>query len=255
MKKNAFPNDLEHIYNKSYYERLRPFSSKSAKVIVPILIELLKPVSVVDLGCGDGSWLREFIDQGISEVLGIDVGILDPQSLQIPIPNYLQHDLRFQLNITKKYDLAMSLEVAEHIPIEFAKHFVDQLTQLSDKILFSSAIPLQPGEYHINPQWQDWWANLFKEKGYTVFDIIRPKIWDNKQVDWWYAQDTLIYISDQYLQKNPLSRDYFISHQQPILSITHPQCYLYQWTFNQLFSKLPIAAWQGIKKHLNKIFN
>ena len=57
---------------------------RSAKEVVPHVLELLKPESVVDVGCGVGSWLAVFREHGIDDFLGVDGAYVDLDLLQIP---------------------------------------------------------------------------------------------------------------------------------------------------------------------------
>ncbi len=66
----------EH-YTKSFYEEIRNGSVRSAEVIVPLVLDLLHPSSVVDVGCGDASWLAVFQKLGIEDVFGIDGDYVD----------------------------------------------------------------------------------------------------------------------------------------------------------------------------------
>ena len=100
---------------------------------------------------------------------------------------FMSHDLTKNLKLNKTFDLAMSLEVAEHLPSDQAEIFVETLTKLAPVILFSAAIPGQGGMGHINEQWPDYWVNLFIKKGYQPIDYIRRKICNNDRVQWWYA--------------------------------------------------------------------
>jgi hypothetical protein len=90
------------------------------------------------------------------------------------------------VELDRKYDLAICLEVAEHLPVSSAGTLVDSITRASDLILFSAAIPLQTGTHHINEQWQDYWAALFDQRGFVASDIVRPAIWGRPDVRWWY---------------------------------------------------------------------
>lgn len=54
---------------------------------------------------------------------------------------FYAHDLTKPLHLNRRFDLALSLEVAEHLPKKSAEIFVDTLCKLSDTIIFSAAIP------------------------------------------------------------------------------------------------------------------
>ena len=89
----------------------------------------------------------------------------------------------FQIN--RRFDLVMTLEVAEHLPDTAAANFVESLTQLGPVILFSAAVPFQGGTGHVNEKWPDYWANLFSKHAYVPIDCIREKVWNNPDVQIW----------------------------------------------------------------------
>src|SRR5271165_3642324 len=92
------------------------------------------------------------------------------------------------LGMERQFDLAISLEVAEHLDSKYASSFVAALLKSSPVVCFSAAIPFQDGVNHVNEQWPDYWARLFASHDYLAIDCIREKIWDNEKVELWYAQ-------------------------------------------------------------------
>ena len=93
--------------------------------------------------------------------------------------------------------MAISLEVAEHLPETAAAGFVASLCRHADVVLFSAAIPAQGGDNHINEQWQSYWAKLFAQEGFEVFDLVRPRFWSEGRIPFWYRQNMLLYVSDK----------------------------------------------------------
>lgn len=51
-----------------------------------------------------------------------------------------------------RFDLAISVEVAEHLPKEAAETFIDNLVSLSDEVVFGAAYEHQGGVNHLNEQ-------------------------------------------------------------------------------------------------------
>lgn len=184
-------------------------NGESAKEIVPILMELFKPKSVIDLGCGLGDWLYIFKKCGVEEILGVDGDWVNRSNSYINKNHFQEANLTEFFQLNRKFDLAMSLEVAEHLPESAADNFVKTLVSLSDKIVFSAAVPGQGGQNHINEQWHDYWISKFEEHGFYCHDIIRPLIWENKNVDWWYKQNCFLFL--------PIK-----SKQLPFINIIHP---------------------------------
>src|SRR5271156_5680740 len=125
-------------YTKGFFEQIRNGSRRSAEVILPLVSELLSVRSVVDVGCGEASWLSVFCELGVEEILGIDGEYVDRELLQIPEDRFRAVDLTKSFKLGRVFDLAMSLEVAEHLPAECASVFVESLCSLAPAVLFSA---------------------------------------------------------------------------------------------------------------------
>jgi len=213
-------------YGRAFYASETEASVRCAREMVPIILDYVKPKSVVDFGCGVGAFLAAFREFGINEILGIDGSWIDKNSLIIPHGSFMCADLKEPISLTQEYDLAISLEVAEHIPEECADIFVDSLTRAAPIIVFSAAIPLQGGERHINEKWQDYWAQKFKKHGYIAIDCIRKGIWKNRNVDFYYAQNTILYAKKDILKDNPRLNKEARACSQEMLSLVHPDLFL-----------------------------
>lgn len=183
--------------NKIYEDMWNSFggeiSYNSAMEILNILFKYYKPSSVIDIGCGIGSWLKAFSDLGIRNYKGLDGINIDKRLVpkeNIQICNFIEHK-----NIDNiKYDLVTSLEVAEHISNEYSEDFINLLISYRDIILFSAAIPGQPGVDHNNCQPLLFWVNIFNKKGFDCFDFIRNQIYYNDKVDYYYSQNILLFV-------------------------------------------------------------
>jgi SAM-dependent methyltransferase len=215
-------------YTKEFYTARANGSFNSAKEILPYVIDLIKPKSIIDIGCGNGTWLSAFREYGIDNILGVDGNYVDRTLLQIPLEQFFPHDITQPLNLDKQFDLVVSLEVAEHLPENKANQFVDTLSQLGDVVLFSAAIPHQPGDDHINCQWVDYWAEKFYEKGFILFDCIRLKFWQNPNVDCWYAQNMFLIVRESQLSDYPLLKNMSSYKDATPPLMVHPDMYLYQ---------------------------
>lgn len=189
MLKNS-PNTS---YNESFYLGQQDGSLRSAQIIVPLVLSLFPSKSVVDFGCGTAGWLKEFERHGVGDYLGIDGDHVSRRLLRIPVERFRPVDLRALTDLGRRFDLACSLEVAEHLPEDRAKPFVAGMVKAAPVILFSAAIPLQGGTDHVNEQPQSYWAKLFAEHGYVALDCIRPVVYDDRRIDWWYRQNILMF--------------------------------------------------------------
>lgn len=185
---------MEQTYSNHFYENLTDGSIRSARVMVPLVLDLVQAKSVADIGCGIGTWLKICREYGVEEILGVDGWHVDRKQFLIPEECRLSADLSKPLQLAKTYDLVISLEVGEHLPAQSAKTLVDTVTGLGPVVMFSAAIPFQGGTSHVNEQWQEYWARMFQDKGYLAIDCIRPKVWANPAVLPCYAQNTLLYV-------------------------------------------------------------
>jgi hypothetical protein len=95
------------------------------------------------------------------------------------------------------FDLAISLEVAEHLEGSSAVTFVNSITRLSDVIIFGAAFTAQGGVNHINEQPHTYWAQLFHDHGYLVYDLFRPTFWGDSDIEFWYQQNTFLYVKQE----------------------------------------------------------
>jgi SAM-dependent methyltransferase len=219
-------NLIRRPYSKAFFSGLATGSRPSAEVIVPLVMELVQPRSVVDVGCGVGTWLSVFAENGVSDMLGIDGDYVPRKQLEIPSEQFQSADLGEPLQVGRRFDLAMSLEVAEHLPPASSEQFVASLVKLADVVLFSAAIPKQRGSEHVNERWQSWWAERFGEHGFAAVDCVRRRIWSNPNVEWWYAQNVIVYVSRERLRRDARLRQEHELMGTSALSLVHPALYV-----------------------------
>lgn len=234
-------------YSKDWFEKQKHGAFKSAEIVLPIVIDLVSPKSVVDVGCGVGMWLACFQTLGVKDILGIDGDYIKSEQLHIPKESFQTIDISKPFNINKKTDLAMSLEVGEHLPETSAESFVESITRIAPVVLFSAAIPHQPGTAHINGQWPEYWAKLFKKFGYIPVDTVRRRVWTNPNVAYWYAQNTIIYVKESELSKYPKLQEEIDNGFSTALPLVHPERYRYA------LKPAPTIFFRIIRK-LKKIF-
>jgi len=218
--------DKGQVYDSQFYANQRGQSHSSAGVVVPLVLDLLPVKSVVDVGCGIGTWLSVFQARGIADIIGLDGDYVDRASLMVPADAFRPTDLSRPFQLERKFDLAVTLEVAEHLPLESADSFVDSLVGLAPVILFSAGLPYQGGTDHINEQWPEFWAERFERHGYTVIDCLRRTVWNDQRVQPCYAQNTLLFVKESMLPSYPRLQALAGPHNRAQLSVVHPQIYL-----------------------------
>lgn len=183
-------------YDDEFFRIVTDTGRASAAQVVPLVVAWLAPRSVVDVGCGEGAWLEAFAAAGC-DVVGIDGAHVETQRLLIPRDAFVARDLEQPLGGLlgeRRFDLAVSLEVAEHLAPERADSFVDDLVTLSDRVLFSAAVPGQGGYGHRNEQPHEYWTTRFEDCGFAVSTALRRRIADNPDVASWYRANLALFV-------------------------------------------------------------
>lgn len=195
----------------------------AASVVVPLVMDLVAPRSVIDVGCGDGVWLDAFRARGL-DVLGLD-GEWASEHLKIPPEHFRAVDLAARFQMERNFDLAVSLEVAEHLPPETSEDFVASLVALAPTVLFSAAIPDQKGTHHVNLHWPGYWAGLFARHDFVPVDCIRHRVWRDERVSAPYSQNAMFFVQREHLERLPnLAREAETTPRHPP-SLVHPEVF------------------------------
>lgn len=233
------------FYNDNFYEIQAGQSVLSADVIVPIIYDIVKPDRVVDFGCGVGAWLNRFRICGANEVLGLEGGQVPRAMLQIEEEYFQKADFRHPVDVGQ-FDLACSLEVAEHLPSDVSAQFVQSLCRAAPVVLFSAAVPFQGGTNHINERWLSEWCVLFAKHDYIPVDVVRPRIWYERDIPFWYKQNLLLFVCRDSLSRLGLSE------QRVLCDVIHPD--IWRKRMQLLQSKqLKIAPPESIRGSLSHI--
>ena len=236
-------------YDAQFLDYTRSIATQSARIIVPILMEALRPSSVVDFGCGRGPWLQVWKSAGVSEVLGVDGDYVDRNDLAVELAEFTARDLRASIDLHRRFDLVESLEVAEHLPESRARGFVADLCRHGDTVLFGAAPPGQGGEHHINEQPYSYWRAFFSELGYDAFDFVRPQIAGRREVAPWYRYNTLLYVKRERVDSLPDSvKQTHLSPNAPIRDVS-PLLYKLR---KSVVRQLPYWATQALASSAKK---
>lgn len=199
------------------------YNTNSASLVLPILKNDLPHVgSIVDFGCGIGTWLKVAEEVWEVDCMGVDNQDYSNQFC-ISERSYKKVDLTSEIRLDKHFDLAFCLEVAEHIPKEFSDSLIKNLVENADVILFSAAIPHQGGFGHINEVWSDYWISIFSKYHFVPFDLLRPLIWNIKDVEYYYRQNIVL-----FCKENNEAYNQFISKgiSPSYNSYVHPDLYM-----------------------------
>ena len=174
-----------------------PSAAATAGIIVPLIVDLIRPATVLDVGCGSGGWVSAFLGRGV-DATGVDAAHLPLDTLKFDRSRFIVHDLRRPLDLGRHFDLVLCLEVAEHLPPHVADTLIATLVRHAPVVLFSAAIPGQGGLEHVNERWQSYWAATFRSHGYEPIDCVRPRVWEHSEVACWYAQNMLLYADGEH---------------------------------------------------------
>ena len=159
---------LAEIYDAAFFREWGPKNApyvESARRVADTILELFRPSSVADIGCGCGVYSRHFLDKGL-RVLALD-GVLAPEEDRFPVPVVLRDLTAPFPNEWGRFDATVCLEVAEHIPEEFLSPFLDNILQFSDRLFLSAAPPFQGGHHHVNERPRRYWVAALAEKGFA----------------------------------------------------------------------------------------
>ena len=198
----------------------------SARRILDIVMDYRRPESVLDVGCGLGTWLKVAQSRGISDIRGIDGSWLDPSKLQVNASLVEVLDLEKSFDLGRHFDLVICLEVAEHISASSADHFIASLTRHAPMVLFSAAIPHQGGHHHVNEQFLPYWVERFARLGFRPLNVIRGKIWDDQTVLWWLRQNVVLFAEQGLIARDERLRRAVEESAAYPLSLVHPDIYL-----------------------------
>lgn len=219
----AVPEQASAGFNRSH-DQTYGVRLTSAREVLTSLFDLLPPASVLDVGCGLGAWLEVTKERGVGDVLGVDGPWIEQQRVRLASNEFQRHDLERPLDLGRRFDLVISLEVAQHLHPECAESFVDSLVRHGDVVLFSAAVPGQGGNGHVNEQLQHYWAGLFGKHDYVPVDAVRPRVWLNRNVSWWLQQNTVLYVRRELLAGWPALQPLVVERPEA-LSVIHPQLY------------------------------
>ncbi|HEY6873445.1 MAG TPA: methyltransferase domain-containing protein [Geobacteraceae bacterium] len=167
---------------------------EGARTALPIILEGMNPASLLDVGCGIGTWLNAATEFGIADFLGLDGVAISPEKLLIPYDRFKCQDLTTSWSLNRRFDVVICFEVAEHLDEKSSKHLIQSIVAHSDNVLFSAACPGQDGQHHINCQWPEYWQYIFNTQGFVCDDAVRWRIWNLESIEPWYRQNMFLAI-------------------------------------------------------------
>jgi SAM-dependent methyltransferase len=161
----------DFVYDKGFYAKGDPMKLDSYPRFADALIRLRAPRTVIDVGSGSGLMLAEFAKRGV-EVTGIE-------GSRAAIERSALGDRVIRANLERgvpdvgRFDLALCIEVAEHLSARSAPRLIEGLTRLSDVVVFTAGRPGEGGLLHVNEQPEPYWRALFERNGYVPSPLRR----------------------------------------------------------------------------------
>lgn len=190
------------IYDATYYaRRVEAPAVESAGSIADSIVGELRPRRVVDVGCGTGALLEVLRDRGC-EVFGFEyskAALAYCRERKLDVAKFdLEKDV---LHDNRTFDVAVSMEVAEHLPAAVADRYVDLLVRLADTVVFTAAPPGQGGNDHVNEQLPEYWVGKFAQREFRLDDT-RSRRWREAwqaggKVQDWYYKNLMIFRAEQ----------------------------------------------------------
>lgn len=158
------------IYDADYYGcNLQDPAIRSVGTMSESIYSTFNPRSIIDVGCGRGALLDALRKRGC-DVLGLEyseAALRLCRTQYLPVLKFnLEKDIFIQRRV---FDVAISMEVAEHLPARIADRYVELLTHLSPIIVFTAAPPGQGGRVgtdHVNEQPPSYWIAKFHQRGF-----------------------------------------------------------------------------------------
>jgi SAM-dependent methyltransferase len=208
--------DGGYVYDAAFQAMAANGSAAAARRIVAALRAVLPVHSVVDIGCARGTWLRAWQAASVADVVGVDGDYVDRDRLDIDPDRFVVADLAAPFALGRRFDLAQSLEVAEHLPPARAEGFVADLVAHAPVVLFSAATPGQGGEHHVNEQPGDYWRGLFRAHDHVAIDCLRPLLARAAGVPAWYRYNLMLYVRrDRLGEIDPFARQFALRDDEP----------------------------------------
>jgi SAM-dependent methyltransferase len=186
----------QETYDAEYYEFIEYTAVYSQNPMADSIVRDLAPRTIVDLGCGTGA-LLEALRRRKVRVAGLeysDAALAYCKKRGLPVRKFdiARHDLPRKL---RRRDVALSFEVAEHLPPELADQFVETLTAASGTVVFSAATPGQGGTDHLNEQPHEYWIDKMRALGFHLDEYLSRRWRD----EWrgctanWYHMNVMVF--------------------------------------------------------------
>ena len=209
-------------YSEHFYKSVTSRALTASEVIANTLLQNCNPNSIIDIGAGDGSWIVTLASKSEAKrLIAVDLPGSNFESIKNSNKTIEVQTIDFEQEMIQNgepYDLAICVEVIEHISSDRALRLLDWMSENCRAIIFSGATPGQGGTHHINEQSQSYWIGSMSKRGFIPIDNMRPQLINNKKVASYYRNNIFLYINSRYINeayivellKESITQDSFI---------------------------------------------
>lgn len=186
-------------YNFGVFLEFDVIAKRDAPLFCEAMVEVFPDArSFCDVGCGTGRYAKFLNDCGKTTIAfeytksardwargrGVDVRHFDVSVSE-------------KSDLVQRVDVAYSLEVAEHVPAQYAEKFVKFLTSCSDNVVFTAAQIGQSGVGHVNCQPASYWIELFAKHGYEInynkHDILKKRLGSEARLSRFLVNNLIVF--------------------------------------------------------------
>ena len=162
------------LYNDEFFLWHLTYAREYSIKTMDWYIDAFKPSSVVDFGCGIGSYLESCYNKNIPNYKGYDIG---GEYAKKYTPSFLHNHIEYvdctkPIQTPQRYDCVITFETIEHIEPSGTDTFIRNLVSATEinqgKILFTGATPDQDGCGHINSREKEEWIKEFEKHNFCV---------------------------------------------------------------------------------------
>jgi SAM-dependent methyltransferase len=227
--RRAYDEALHGFYDPHYHDDKREPARRAAERILPIVLSLVDVESMVDVGCGPGSWLVAAQRLGIPRLTGVEGAWarawFDDEAEGLRAYELVFANLEDELRLPTSYDLAICIEVVEHLSPARGESFIADLCRCAPHVLLGAAIPGQQGPNHLNTRWLSYWATSFAAHRFRPIDVVREQVWNDDALLLPVRQNPVLFVRDDCYERAAARARALPSPSIGALDLVHPDLY------------------------------
>lgn len=186
---------MNNIHSKGYWLMDNLSEHRYDNKLSVELLNFLKSnniQSILDLGSGPGQYAHYFEGNGIN----CDCYDGNPHTEELSNGKCKVLDLTERVNLNKKYDCVLSLEVGEHIPAEYETIFIENIINHASKYIITSWATIgQGGHGHVNEKSNEYIESIFLQYNWKRDKEAEKKLREVAEL-WWFRGSVLVFKKD-----------------------------------------------------------